>query len=198
MPKLHLALRCCVLLLGISLYACGKTSVATPKTPQGAVEAFYEWRIRSQMTGAPDQDQLAQMSPYITEELRALLATARPTAGDISKKPAKRKGGRNKRAFAEGDLFSSLFDGPTSFTMDKDEVETHGNEHVVPVRLTSAKQLPAVNWVDKVKVVNEGDRYLVADIEYGSHWEFGANATLMGTLKSAAKRRVAQNVRPKT
>lgn len=186
MPIPSLALRCCVLLLVVSLYACGKTSVATQATPQGAVEAFYEWRIRSQMTGAPDDGQLAQMAPYITEELRLLLANARPKVDDAKKsKPGAR--GRGKRAFSEGDLFSSIFDGPTTFITN--EVETHGDAHVVPVRLTSARQLPAVNWVDKVKVVSEGGHYLVADIEYGSHWEFGMNATLVGALKDNKKPR---------
>lgn len=159
---------------GVGLGACSRAE-APDATPQGVVQAFYEWRIRSQITGAPDERQLSEMAPYVSAELLALLATA-PTAA-AGKKPRSMR-----RAFTEGDLFSSVFDGPTTFKVQIPE--TQGAEQFVPVRFTSAKQLPAVNWVDRIKVVNEDGHYVVADIEYGSHWEFGARSTLSGALKN--------------
>jgi hypothetical protein len=170
---------CAALLLSALLCACVKTPEAPDPTPQGVVKGFYDWRIHSQMTGAPDAQQLAEMQPYISAELHELLAKVRPEATDA--KPAKKKKQRGKRAFAEGDLFSSIFDGPTTFKID--DVATQGADQFVPVTFTSAKQLPSINWVDRVKVINENGHYVVADIEYASHWEFGVRATLIDALQ---------------
>lgn len=180
MPYRSVFVRACTALLSSTLAcACAKTPDAPDPTPQGVVKGFYDWRIHSQMTGAPDARQLAAMQPYISTELHDLLAKARP--GDTDRKSAQRKKQRGKRAFAEGDLFSSIFDGPTTFKID--DVATQGADRFVPVTFTSAKQLPSINWVDRVKVIDENGHYVVADIEYASHWEFGARATLIDALK---------------
>ena len=92
-----------------------------------------------------------------------------------------------KRLLGESDLFSSMFDGPTSFTMG--EIETQGDEHVLPVRFMSGRQLPAVNWIDRIRVVRENDHYVVADVEYANHWSLGNNATLLGVLRGATAKR---------
>lgn len=171
--------------------ACARSSSAADATPQEVVKAFYDWRIRSQMTGAPDEQQLSEMAPYVSAELLALLAAAPPAA---AANPGK-KSRSARRAFTEGDLFSSLFDGPTTFKVQS--LETQGAEQFVPVRFTSAKQLPAVNWVDRIKVVNEDGHYVVADIEYGSHWEFGTRSTLSDALKpKAGKKPGSKSPRP--
>jgi hypothetical protein len=139
---------------------------AAADTPTSAVKTFYDWRIHSRMTGLPTPSQLTGMAPYVSKALYAALEQERT---------------RNP-GFTEGDLFSSLFDGPTSFRLGK--AESRGNEeYIVPVRFFSGRQLPAVNWVDHVKVVREGDAFVVADVEFGNHWNFGDDGTLTKALQ---------------
>jgi hypothetical protein len=137
------------------------------------------------MTGAPTAEQLAQMSPYLSGELRQLLGEARARyEADLAKAPDE------KPAFAEGDLFTSLFEGATTFIAD--DAQPNGpDEHIVPVRFTSARQLPAVNWIDNVRVVRENGAWVVADVEYGNHWAFGNKGTLVQALKGKAPKRKA-------
>lgn len=199
-PMLHapaLARVCAALFVGVLMSGCAKTQGAPDPTPQGVVKGFYDWRIRSQMTGAPSAQQLAEMGPFISAELRQLLADVQPEAqaADSNGNPqvGKKSKQRRRRAFSEGDLFSSIFDGPTTFKVDA--VQTQGADQFVPVTFTSAKQLPSVNWVDRIKVISEDGHYVVADIEYGSHWEFGVRASLVDALKGKTPQRKVKSSR---
>jgi hypothetical protein len=96
------------------------------------------------------------------------------------------KGELRQRMLGESDLFSSMFEGPTSFTMG--DAESQGDERIVPVRFMSARHLPAINWVDRVHVVRENGHYVVADVEYANHWHLGSNATLREALGGTAAR----------
>ena len=186
LPVLLLAV-VCVAVFALSGCGNGRSSSKAAKyvpaaTPQAAVTGFLNWRINSQITGTPDAEQLEAMAPYISEELRGLLENAREEY-DRGKGRSKDR----RRLLGESDLFSSMFDGPTSFSMG--DVETQGDEHVVPVRFMSGRQLPAINWIDRVRVVQENGHYVVADVEYANHWSLGSNATLLGILKGAKPKR---------
>ena len=173
-----------VILSVIALAGCsrvsGKEQVA--KTPESAVQQFYEWRLRNPSMALPTEEQLAQMKPYITDELYELLSQAQARAHKASNKSSR------KRTFVDGDLFSSVSDGPTSFISGEIENEK-GDEHLIAVRLTSAQQLPAVHWIDHVKVIRQDERYVIADVQYVNHWNVGPNQTLVSTLKKQNKRR---------
>jgi len=192
---------CLPLLLMFCMGGCGKEHSAVvggdATTPEAAVKGFLDWRINSRMAGAPDAAQLEEMSPYISEELRSWLGKAReeyenkkPSLPALSRKELE-KGTRVKplskretrsRMLGESDLFSSMFEGPTSFTMGESEAED--STHVIPVRFMSGRQLPAINWTDRVRVVRENNHYVVADIEYANHWSLGSRSTLLDALKN--------------
>ncbi|MGH8179069.1 MAG: hypothetical protein ACREV5_22645 [Steroidobacter sp.] len=166
------------LALLLVLVSCRGDGLPDVVSPEDAVKTFYDWRIASRMTGAPTREQLASMRPYISSELHTLLAEARAIhERDLGRAPGE------KPAFAEGDLFSSLFEGPTSFTTS--DVESMGDEHVVPVRFVYGAKTPAVNWIDRVRVVQENGAYVVADIDYGNHWSFGPKGSLVQSLRRA-------------
>lgn len=152
------------------------------QTPEGAVRNFYDWHIRARVASLPSQEQLAQMRPYVSNELYQLLS--RTQSGVRSTGPALRE-----RSFIDGDPFSSLADGPTSF-IAADAHDDQSDVHVVEVRFMAAQQLPAVHWIDRVRVIREHDRYVVADVEYANHWRVGSKGqTLVGTLRKIAKGR---------
>ena len=154
---------------------------ATTRTPTGVVERFYATRIDSQMSGAPTPEELESVAPYLTPELQELLADAgklrdHEAAASPDEKPA----------FADGDLFSSLFEGPTAFRVVRDEPQ--GGMHRVAVRFTYAHASETVSWQDTVVVVPQGESYAIADVEYAGNWEFASR----GTLKSNLKRTLEQ------
>jgi len=148
-------------------------------TPENSIRAFYAARLATATQGTPSVEQLEQLRPYISTELHSLLQDALLMHHKIASRKTQRG-----RTFVEGDLFSSLFDGPTSFVTREHEARA-ADEHVITVRLTSAKQLPALSWTDKVKVVRENGHYVVADIEYTNHWAFGSNSQLVASLRKA-------------
>jgi hypothetical protein len=176
--------------LGLALLGgCSKQPGATTDkpaaTPAKAVQHFYTWRIHTQGTGVPNDQQLAALTPLVSDELHALLVE---TAEREKSRPPRKPG--KDRTFVDGDLFSSLFDGPTSFVASDTETLA-GDEHMIAVQLTSAQQLPALRWTDRVRVIKEHDHYVVADIEYANHWNVGSGQSLVGTLKKQARRKTA-------
>jgi hypothetical protein len=156
-------------------------------TPETAVLTFYSQRIASGIQGTPSVDQLERLAPYISAELRTLLEEALLQHHKISSHSI-----QSKRTFVEGDLFSSLFDGPTSFATKETRQGARGS-YIVTVQLMSAKQLPALKWTDQVTVIEEDGRFVVADIEYGNHWAFGNQTSLIASLNAAMGKRARKH-----
>jgi hypothetical protein len=165
--------------LGIA--ACKKPEPQA--TPEAAIRAFYSARIASGANGTPSVSELEQLAPLISVELHDLLQEALLKHDKLASKTQKKR-----RTFVEGDLFSSLFDGPTSLVVGASE-PLAGDEYLVTVKLTCAKQLPALTWTDKIRIVRERGHYVVADVEYGNHWAFGSNTRLVSSLQSAMGKR---------
>ena len=163
-----------VVLLAALLGSCGNKE----QTPAGLVERFYSARLDAKITGAPTPDELGKLAPYLSEELRNLLEQARKRHDDET---AATPG--DKPSFADGDLFSSLFEGPNSFKVGADEAT--GDLHRVSVQLAYDRQQPVVSWTDKAVVKIENGKPVIIDIEYGGTWEFVYKGTLVSMLKNA-------------
>jgi hypothetical protein len=174
----------CLLSLCGLLSACKSDPDARLASPEGTVSEFYTWRVRQVSMAMPSEQQLAELRPYVSNELYGLLSQASAQARKAKPKP------NRKRTFIDGDLFSSLSNGPTSFHPGEAERKSE-NDVVIPVRLTAAQQLPAVHWVDRVRLIREEDRYVIADVHYANHWSVGDNQTLVAALKKQAKRKKA-------
>jgi Protein of unknown function (DUF3828) len=169
--------------LCVLLGACTADPDERLSSPEGTVGEFYAWRVRQPAMTMPSKQQMSELRPYVSDELYALLTQASEEARQSSK-PGRR------RSFIDGDLFSSLSDGPTSFVQGEMEGTPTGDVEI-PVRLTSAQQLPAVYWVDRVRVVRQDDRYVIADIYYANHWRVGNKQTLVAALRKQNKRKRA-------
>ena len=173
-----------MMLMGLS--ACKKPEPSA--SPEGTVKGFYTTRIASGAQGTPSVEELERLAPYLSTELHELLGQALLNHHKLGSRTV-----QQRRAFSEGDLFSSLFDGPTSFIAGANE-SSAADEHLISVQLTSAKQLPALSWTDKVKVIRENGHYVIADIQYANHWAFGSNTTLVSSLQTAMGKRLKKNV----
>ena len=141
------------------------------------VDRFYAAAIVGHVSGAPTAEQLATLAPYLSDTLRALLVAARKrNEADVARAPDE------KPLFAEGDLFSSLFEGPNAARVIADSAR--GTDRVAFVRMTYNGSNPPTAWVDRVVLKRQGTRYVIDDVEYGGQWDFASKGTLRSSLVS--------------
>ena len=142
------------------------------------MEQFYAATLEQRVTGAPTTPQLAALAPFLTDTLHSLLAAVRrrsdaEAASDPNEKPS----------FADGDLFSSLFEGPNAVEVIADSAR--GAIQVATVRMVSTGATPPLTWVDHVVLTKRDGRYVIDDVEYGGTWNFANRGNLRATLAAA-------------
>jgi hypothetical protein len=159
------------------LAACGKTK---DLAPSDVVVQFYVTLELSGVRDLPEPRAMPPLEPYLTPELYRGLQRARhqrdsAAAASPSEKPP----------FAEGNLFSSLFEGHSTYVVQK--TAGRGDTMTVPVAFSNTDQKPAVQWTDTLVVVNTAigatePRWRIADVRYGGNWEFGYRGSLLQLL----------------
>jgi hypothetical protein len=157
-------------LLAATLPGCGSRD-----KPEDAVAGLYRTLATVQVRGAPSGTQLGAIAPYLSEDLCEGLRAAR----ELQESERARSPGE-KPPFVDGDLFSSLFEGPTRFEIVGDAVSE--NRHHVAVRFTYDGASPPVTWQDVAVVDFEHGRWVVSDVRYGGGWDFAAKGSLRQAL----------------
>lgn len=164
------------------LLACGKTENASPSD---VVVQFYVTVEVSGVRDLPEPRALLALEPYLTDSLARSLKQARAVRDSAS---ARFPG--QPAPFSEGNPFSGLFEGHDTFVV-RGAVE-RGDSAFVTVAFTNTEQKPPVSWADTVvlvKVIPPADKartmpvWRVADLRYGTDWEFGYRGTLSSVLQ---------------
>jgi len=148
-----------------------------PDSPEATVTAFYEICIEEKITGLPSDKQFEELRPLLSDSLASLLADARMEQAEFS-----REYPDEKPPWVEGDLFSSLFEGPTRFTAGKAAI--HGKNATVTVSFAddNAGEKP-FEWKDDVLLVlNDDENWVIDDIVYRGNWDFASKGRLSDTL----------------
>ncbi len=127
--------------------------------------------------GVPDAESLRALRPFLTDSLAEALAHA-----DAARRGAAARAPDEKPPFADGDPFSSLFEGRTDARPDT--VLTRGDTALVVMAFSNATQRPPVHWRDTLVLTKSQGRLVVADIRYGAGWEFGFTGRLLEVLQS--------------
>lgn len=141
-------------------------------------EGFYRTYIAARVTGAPSEEQLGQLAPYLSDTLESLLQAARRMRdAEAAATPGE------KPPFADGDLFSSLFEGPTSAVIEPKD--TSASPRRYRARLTYVGEDGPFTWTDELLVGEEQGRWVITDIEYGGTWDFATRGTLRTGLEQA-------------
>jgi hypothetical protein len=154
------------------------------KTPVERVQAFLTDYYQLRFRGLPKPDQLERLTVHLSPGL--LLRLQRAQVGQAAY--AKRFPG-DKPPLVEGDLFSSLFEGPTTYRAAVFE-EDNGRFFVL-VNFTHSDLKTGQllkEWTDRYLVV-QGDRvggWLVEDVEYRGGWDFAQKGRLSEALEYAA------------
>jgi hypothetical protein len=147
---------------------------AAPDGP-GLVQRFYAEVRTAGVTGAPSPEQLTRLAPFLGDTLELLLAQARQQHdADAARAP------NDKPSFADGDLFSSLFEGPTSVRTEPGM--TSGETSIV---LAHMSRDSATSWTDTVIVGSESGFPVIEDIRYGGTWDFALKGSLRAQLSGA-------------
>ena len=164
-------------LSALLLVGCDGTRAPAPSP---VVQAFYAIRVGSSMTGAPTAAELERIAPFLSDTLTALLKAARTLHDREAQQHPD-----DKPPFAEGDLFSSLFEGADSFTTVPDSVAAR-NQRVVVMFMYKRGGKP-YTWTDTVIIAKKKRHDVIDDIAYGGAGEFGNHGQLRATLERALR-----------
>jgi hypothetical protein len=165
-----------------TLLAC--PALAAPDVARDATTALYRSyaKLRAEgrgMTGIPDAKQLARLAPFLTPELRGLMAAAKK-----EQERCARAFPGDKPPWIEGDILSSSFEGFTSFRAGSSKGS--GKVRAVVVRFRYAEPgRSGVEWQDEVVLRNEAGRWRVDDLRYRADFAFtsGFGPNLKASLK---------------
>ncbi|HEV8593068.1 MAG TPA: hypothetical protein VGQ55_13265, partial [Pyrinomonadaceae bacterium] len=128
------------------------------------------------MSGLPTPTQLKGISPYLSREIVDQINIDRK-----EQKAAMKAHPDEKPPWIEGDLFSSMFEGATSFRLGKARAVNPRNE--VDVHLVYKYKSDATEWTDTAILEKIGGRWVITDILFKGNWEFKSGASLKNALK---------------
>ena len=164
-----------LLVSSLSLAACGDT--ATETDAARAADVFYSIRLSEMSGGLPEQGLRARLKPVITPSLDALLA------GAVAAERRHLFRTRNQEPpYVQGDLFSSLYEGPTVYRIGT----CHNDDGMVECEVHLTHDVPGAHiaWTDRIRLIQQGERWLVDNIVYGGEWDFALKGTLRRTLEA--------------
>jgi len=155
---------------------------ATIADPRGVAEAFYRAYLQVHPMGVPSAAQRTRLRPYLSPALEATLAAA-----ERAEQEYRRKTNASVPPLAEGDLFSSLFEGATAFTMPDCVAQAEAMHCRAQLSYLDPATKRKVEWQDTLVLVRVASAWRVDDIAYGGRYAFGNTGTLAVTLKILIK-----------
>jgi len=155
---------------------------ATIAEPRGVAEAFYRTYLQLHPMGVPISAQRARLRPYLSPALDAALAAAERAEQDY-----RRKTKASVPPLAEGDLFTSLFEGATAFTVPDCVAQAEAMHCRAQLSYLDPTTKQKVEWQDTLILVRAASGWRIDDIAYGGRYAFGNTGTLAVTLKILIK-----------
>lgn len=149
---------------------------ALAKTASGFYDAYM---TLDPSDGIPDPAVRAKFVPYVSPALDRLLVEAHAAEDHFAKATR-----YQSPPLVEGDLFTSNFEGATSFRIDACADDASEGHCAVTLIYDNRKDKP-VSWTDTVYLVHTPMGWRVDDIAYGGNWDFGNKGRLTTTLKDA-------------
>jgi hypothetical protein len=141
-----------------------------------AANNFYaQTAALSRGGGIPDAAARLKLAPLLTSGLNKSLADAAAAEARFNAKH------RDSPPLIEGDIFSSLFEGPTAWKVGACSGDAQIAHCGVSLTHQEPSQKPA-NWTDTLVLSNQGG-WKVDDIAYDANFAFGNTGTLNEMLK---------------
>lgn len=130
--------------------------------------------------GIPDAKGRAKYAPYISPALDRLLADGNRAEAAFA------KANKDSPPLIEGDLFTSNFEGASTFKVGPCKGDAKAGQCSVALVYDDSRENPKdkpVAWNDTIYLVATQAGWRVDDIGYGAPWEFGNKGRLTKTLK---------------
>jgi hypothetical protein len=151
---------------------------ATPRQGPGAlVEDFYAMHKRLGNSGLPNSGAANAYNAFLCPSLSDLILDARKRQQQfIASHPD------DKPPLIEGDLFSSLFEGPESAKAGESVI--NGDRARVSLELRSDAGAKVLKWTDTVVLELDDGIWCIDDVEYQGKWPFANRGKLSDSLKA--------------
>lgn len=168
-----------LIVIGLSivvlLAASSSTEAQTATSPSAVTDSFYKKYIAYKMQGLPTEKQVKILAPLFSKDIMAMIAADR-----VQQKKFSKEHPEEKPPWIEGDLFSSLIEGATSYSLGKSRVEKTRAE--VDVHLVYKYKSDATEWMDTVVLTKTNGKWVINDILFKGNWAFMNGASLRASL----------------
>ena len=155
---------------------------AQSPSPDRVATSFYKLYLQLKPRGIPDAVTRKEFKPYLTNSLAGQLAQAERA------EVAHRKATQNlEPPLLEGDPFSSLFEGATSYKVNSCTVEGVRAYCDVDLAFVAEAGGRPTTWTDKLALVNRVGRWWVDDVQFGGAWDFAQHGSLRASLRDVIR-----------
>ncbi len=165
-----------IILLSLFLLTTSALAADVDREMQEVVNGFYNVYITVRPSGVTSEKEQLKFKPYLSASLGKLLHEA-ARAERKYKKTTKGK----VPPLVEGDIFTSLFEGASAFTVLSCNVRT--GSCLVEFSYLDPENKSSTTWRDKVYLIKDSRGWLVDDIEFLGNWQFMHKGRLKELLK---------------
>ncbi len=150
--------------------------------PDRSAVAFYNLYLKTKPHGVPDAAMVRRFKPLLSARLASALGKAE--AAEVAHVKATNNA---EPPLFEGDLFTSLYEGASSYSIEG--CTTEGAHAYCDVELAYAEVPGATptTWTDRLVLAKRVGGWTVDDIVFGGSWDFGQHGTLRATLAEIIK-----------
>ena len=153
------------------------TLYSAQKGPETVVKEFYDKILGISKSGLPDEKELVMILPFFMAEYKTLFEEAKKIQLEIKKNHPD-----EKPPWIEGNIFSSLFEGPDHYSIKK--IKIKNEEARVSLELENRQSGEIIRWTDVILLKNVGSQWLISDILFKGSFEFKTGQSLSEVLKS--------------
>jgi hypothetical protein len=168
-----------VLAAAPSFAAAARRAPPPPAPAQGAAD-FYRVYLRSHPLGVPNARIRQQLTPFLSSRLLGLIQEA-----DRAETRYAEATRRENPPLIEGNIFTSLFEGATTYKVAMCEEQGDGMAMCEVELAYRVADEGETRWTDTVVLVREDRRFRVDDVIYGGSWAFSNKGRLTDILNSA-------------
>jgi hypothetical protein len=162
-------------ILMIAAMVCAGHAAEDQATPAAAARRFYSELQGRKVRGLSQNKDWDAVLQFMTPDLSASFLRAQAEQADFIKRHPD-----EKPPWIDGDLFSSLFEGPQQFTPGRATVK--GSTALVPMAFTYTEGGNTTKWTDTLELAKTEKGWLVEDLHYGGGWDFSNKGTLSDAL----------------
>lgn len=163
-----------------SSFAAGDRSAdCRDSDPVEKAEDFYQKIISARVRGLPSPEAMSDFAPLLSQAMQQAIEQARTRQqARIAAHPDE------KPEFIEGDLFTSLFEGPTG--VESARVKKAGDLVAVEVSFVhGTRDNQPSRWKDVALLRCEQGDWRVDDVHFGGSWDFAPKGSLRSALVAA-------------